>query len=118
MRLCEHRDFQQAVGPQLVSVIAWSGSGPSGHPVLPITQGLTGSAIAQGSTIVVGDVKCPAISHSLWQHAFGDHCSSNRSGLPAVVGTIDVESDRINAFSARDGLILEGCARSARALWR
>ena len=46
MRLCEHRDFQQAIGPQLVSVIAWSGSGPSGHPVFPITQGLTGSAWA------------------------------------------------------------------------
>jgi len=34
MRLCEHRDFQQAIGPQLVSVIAWSGSGPPGPSCL------------------------------------------------------------------------------------
>jgi putative methionine-R-sulfoxide reductase with GAF domain len=35
----------------------------------------------------------------------------------AVVGTIDVESERANAFSEKDQRRLEQCAKVARPLW-
>jgi putative methionine-R-sulfoxide reductase with GAF domain len=36
----------------------------------------------------------------------------------AVVGTIDVESDRVNAFSSRDEELLALCAENLLWLWR
>jgi putative methionine-R-sulfoxide reductase with GAF domain len=35
----------------------------------------------------------------------------------AVVGTIDVESDRVNAFGSRDEELLAACAKSLVWLW-
>jgi putative methionine-R-sulfoxide reductase with GAF domain len=37
--------------------------------------------------------------------------------LGKVMGTIDVESERANAFSASDQHLLEECARAALPLW-
>ena len=34
-----------------------------------------------------------------------------------VIGTIDVESDRTDAFSSRDQEVIEQCAESALPLW-
>jgi putative methionine-R-sulfoxide reductase with GAF domain len=34
-----------------------------------------------------------------------------------VMGTIDVESDRMNAFSGRDEALLAACALTLRRLW-
>jgi putative methionine-R-sulfoxide reductase with GAF domain len=35
-----------------------------------------------------------------------------------VAGTIDVESERVNAFSRRDEQLLEECAKNLFWLWR
>ena len=35
-----------------------------------------------------------------------------------VVGTIDVESDRVNAFGTRDEDLLAACAKNLIWLWR
>lgn len=40
----------------------------------------------------------------------------SKSGV--VVGTIDVESERLNAFSTRDEELLALCARNIDWLWR
>jgi putative methionine-R-sulfoxide reductase with GAF domain len=40
----------------------------------------------------------------------------DQSGV--VVGTIDVESDRVNAFSTRDEELLALCAENLLWLWR
>ena len=37
--------------------------------------------------------------------------------VPRVMGTIDVESERANAFSPRDREMIEQCAQSALPLW-
>ena len=34
-----------------------------------------------------------------------------------VIGTVDVESDKLNAFSARDQQMIEQCAQAALPLW-
>jgi GAF domain-containing protein len=106
------------VGAEVVSIVAFSGPGAPTYPQFPITKGLTGSAIREKRTIVVGDVS----SDPRYLTAFGSTLSEiivpvtdETSG--AVIGTIDVESERKNAFSAEDQVMLEECARTARPLW-
>ena len=106
------------VGPELVSIVAFSGPGAPTYPQFPITKGLTGSAIREKRTIVVGDVGCDP----RYLTAFGSTRSEiiipiidETSG--AVIGTIDVESEQKNAFSAEDQAMLEECARTALPLW-
>jgi hypothetical protein len=54
------------VGSEMVTIIAYSGAGTqsgtnsglgAAHPTFPITKGLTGAAIREKATVVVGDVR-------------------------------------------------------------
>jgi GAF domain-containing protein len=106
------------VGSEMVSIIAYSGPGAPAYPAFPITQGLTGSAIRDKAAVVVGDVR----KDPRYLTAFGSTLSEiivpildPRRGT--VIGTIDVESERANAFSASDQQLLEACARAALPLW-
>jgi L-methionine (R)-S-oxide reductase len=106
------------VGPEEASIIAFSGSDAPTYPRFPITKGLTGSAIRDRKTVVVGDVR----SDPRYLTAFGTTLSEiiipvldEKTG--AAVGTIDVESEQANAFSLEDQKLLEACARVARLLW-
>jgi L-methionine (R)-S-oxide reductase len=94
-----------------VEIMGWSGEGPPAHARFPATAGLTGAVVAMGETVVSNDVA----RDPRYLTAF----SSTRSEMivpvvdrrtRAVVGTIDVESDRPNAFEERDRDLLERCA--------
>jgi L-methionine (R)-S-oxide reductase len=106
------------VGRDEVSIIAFSGPSAPAYPTFPIGKGLTGSAIKEKKTVVVGDVtKDPR-----YLTAFGSTKSEiiipildSRRGL--VMGTVDVESERTNAFSDADRKALEDCATAASSLW-
>jgi L-methionine (R)-S-oxide reductase len=106
------------VGPELVSLIAYSGPGAPAYPQFPVTKGLTGEAIRGKTTVVAGDVT----SDPRYLTAF----SSTRSEIiipvldensGRVTGTIDIESDELHAFSEEDERRLEESAKLARALW-
>lgn len=106
-------------GPSgLVRNIVWSGPGAPEYPTFPLTSGLTGAAISGRNTVNVGDVSTDA----RYLTAFG----STRSeiivpvfdGSGSVIGTIDIESEQINAFDARAQALLEACAAVIRPLWR
>src|SRR6266480_6036903 len=106
------------VDPERVSIIAYSGPGAPSFPQFPVTNGLTGSAIRDRKTVVVDDVA----SDPRYLTAFGSTASEiiipvvdEKTG--AVIGTIDVESEQTNAFSAEDQKMLEACSIAARALW-
>jgi putative methionine-R-sulfoxide reductase with GAF domain len=101
-----------------VSNLAWSGSGPPAYPVFPLAKGLTGLAIAGRRTFNVGDVA----QDPHYLTAF----SSTRSEIivpvfaeasGCVVGTIDVESENVNAFDPASQRFLEDCAEAIRSLW-
>lgn len=107
------------VGPELVSIIAYSGPSAPAYPHFPITKGLTGAAIREKKTVVVGDVA----NDPRYLTAFG----TTRSEMiipvldeknAAVVGTIDVESEKRNAFTPEDQLALERIAQGIVPLWR
>jgi putative methionine-R-sulfoxide reductase with GAF domain len=106
------------VSAELVSITAWSGPGAPAYPTFPVTKGLTSSAIREKSPVVVGDVR----SDSRYLTAFGSTLSEIIIPIldprdSRVIGTIDVESERANAFSATDQERLEQCASAALALW-
>jgi GAF domain-containing protein len=104
-----------------VAIVGCSGppgsSGPA-HPTFPVGKGLTGAAIQQKQTVIVGDVR----NDPRYLTAFGSTLSEIIVPVlhPAdgrAVGTIDVESERANAFSSRDREMIEQCAQAALPLW-
>ena len=106
------------VRAELVSIIAWSGPDAPAYPTFPVTKGLTGSAIREKSAVVAGDVR----SDPRYLTAFGSTLSEIIIPVldprhSQVVGTIDAESERVNAFSATDQNQLEQCANAALGLW-
>jgi L-methionine (R)-S-oxide reductase len=100
----------------LVSNIAWSGPSAPAYPEFPATKGLTARAIAGKKTVNVGDVvNDPGYLTAL---------DSTRAEIIVpvflgsdVVGTLDVESEYLNAFDSRAQTLLEECAQILRGLW-
>jgi L-methionine (R)-S-oxide reductase len=94
-----------------IANLAFDGFGAPAHPRFPVTRGLSGSAVASGETVVVGDVR----EDPRYLTAFGSTRSEiivpvvDRAGRK-VVGTIDVESEKVDAFSEEDRAALERCA--------
>jgi L-methionine (R)-S-oxide reductase len=95
---------------------AWSGPGAPAHPTFPATQGLTAHAIATASTVVSNDVTSDP------RYLSNQDDSGSELIVPVllgdrVVGTLDVESDRIDAFSEREVTGFEQIAAVMQPLW-
>ena len=110
-------DVDRAAGT--VKNIVWSGPGAPKYPAFSITKGLTGAAISTRKTVNVGSVA----ADPRYLTAFG----TTRSEIIVpvfdgagenVVGTIDVESEKPNAFSEDVQSLLETCSNIIRPLWR
>ena len=106
------------VGPEMVSMIAYSGPSAPAYPEFPATKGLTSAAVREKKAVVVGDVR----TDPRYLTAFGSTLSEiiipvldEKTGV--VVGTIDVDSEQANAFSLEDQKMLEECAKAAYGLW-
>jgi L-methionine (R)-S-oxide reductase len=105
------------VGAEQVSIIAWSGPGAPEYPTFPVTKGLTGAAIAHKKAVVVGDVR----NDPRYLTAFGNTLSEIIVPVISpdgrVIGTVDVESEKANAFSASDQQMIQQCAEAALPVW-
>ncbi len=101
-----------------IANVAWSGPGPPAHPRFPAGRGLSGEAVATGRTVVCNDVR----NDPRYLVALGDTRSEiivpvKLGAAGRVVGTLDVEAERENAFSEADREFLEECAVAAAGLW-
>ena len=106
------------VGAEMVDAIAWSGATAPAHPSFPVSQGLTGAAIQEKRAVIVGDVR----TDPRYLACFGSTLSEIIVPVlsPAgghVIGTVDVVSDQLNAFTASDQQMIERCAEAALPLW-
>jgi GAF domain-containing protein len=98
-------------------IVAKTGECPPAYPRFPITQGLAGAAVEAKQAVMVADVhKDPR-----YLPTFGS--TQSEIVVPVitesqkVVGLIDVESEKLNAFSENDRDFLEHAAfLIARAL--
>lgn len=106
------------VGPETVSIVGWTGPNAPAYRSFPVTKGLTGSAVESKQPVIVGDVR----NDPRYLTAFGSTLSEMivpvlHPGDGRVVGTVDVESERANAFTSRDREMIEQCAQAALPLW-
>jgi L-methionine (R)-S-oxide reductase len=101
-----------------IEVIAWDGPEAPTHPRFPVSKGLNGACVSSRMPVIVQDVAnerryLPTIGGTR-----GEMIQPILSESGVVVGTIDVESDRVNAFSGRDEELLAACAQNLSWLWR
>ena len=86
-------------------------------PTFPVTKGLTGAAIQQKKAVIVGDVR----TDPRYLTAFGSTLSEIivpvLSPDGRVLGTVDVDSPNVNAFTDRDREMIEQCIQAALPLW-
>jgi putative methionine-R-sulfoxide reductase with GAF domain len=104
------------VTPEEIVAIAWTGSNRPAYPRFPVTQGLSGAAVATRRPVIVQDVS----TDPRYLTAFGS--TRAEAIFPVaiddqILGTIDVESDRVNAFGSDDESFLRNCALVLAHLW-
>lgn len=105
------------VGAREIANVAWSGRGAPAYPRFPVTEGLSGEAVATRNTVVSNDV----VNDPRYLTAFGSTRSEIivpiTTATGEVVGTLDVEDAHENAFADADRKFLEACARALMRLW-
>jgi len=103
--------------PAEIAVIAWAGPEAPTHPRFPISQGLNGACVSSRKPVIVQDVADDARYLTTIGGTRGEMIQPVTDQAGRVVGTIDVESDRVNAFTSRDEDVLAACARNLFWLW-
>src|SRR6185369_6554106 len=100
-----------------IGAIAWTGTVAPAFPRFPRDKGLNGVAVRTNTAVISQDV-----AHDpRYLTAFATTGAEaifpvvDDSGL--IVGTIDVESDRRNAFLPEDESFLRECAIVLKPLW-
>src|SRR5262245_16431481 len=105
------------VGAGEIVAVGWTGGVAPAFPRFPIDRGLNGAAARAARPVVVQDVS----SDSRYLTTFGSTGAEAIfpvvSPTGEVIGTIDAESDRENAFTADDDAFLSECARVLLPLW-
>jgi len=99
-----------------IRAIAWTGAVAPAFPALPRSRGLNGAAVSSGQPLIVQDV----VRDPRWLTTFST--SKAEAIFPvtlrgAIVGTIDVESDRVGAFTTADEDFLGRVALVLQPLW-
>ena len=91
-------------------VVTGTGNEPPAYPRFPVTQGLCGAALESGKAVVVGDVRKDA------RYLPTFHTTRSEIIIPMVnegkrvVGMLDAESEKPNAFGNEDRQFLERAA--------
>ena len=98
--------------------LVYSGPGMPAHPVFSIDAGITGAAIREGRTVNVGDVASDPHYLTAFRTTRSEIIVPVFDGTKtAVIGTIDVESEKPQAFPDEDQIFLEDCAEAVSSIW-
>jgi putative acetyltransferase len=93
--------YSVAEGPTADGMVrneGWSGPGPPAHPTFPVTQGLTAHALAAASVALSNDVGSDPRYLANQVDSGSELIVPVVDAADQVVGTLDVESDRVGAF--------------------
>lgn len=82
---------------------------PTEHAAIPLGSGICGAAAAQNETIVVPDVRADSRYLACFVSTRSEIVVPIRDGAE-VLGEIDIDSDRPNAFTDEDRRLLESIA--------
>jgi len=99
-----------------IRAIAWTGAVAPVFPNFSRSRGLNGAAVSSGQPLIVQDVA----RDPRWLTTFST--SKAEAIFPVtlhdtIVGTIDVESDHVGAFTSADEDFLRGAAVVLQPLW-
>jgi L-methionine (R)-S-oxide reductase len=97
--------------------LVWDGPAAPEYPTFPISKGLTSSAVAEKRTVNVGEVGADRRYLTALGGTRSEIIVPILSGQGEVIGTIDVESERSNAFDRNTERMLEDCAARLRPLF-
>jgi putative methionine-R-sulfoxide reductase with GAF domain len=105
------------VGQTDIAVIAWHGPSAPTHPQFSRSHGLNGAAVASGSPVVVQDISMDPRYLTTIGGTQAEMIIPVKANDERVVGTIDVESECVNAFTESDIALLMKCAEVLGQLW-
>jgi L-methionine (R)-S-oxide reductase len=91
-------------------ILAGTGDEPPTYPRFPITQGLCGAALESGKPIVVGDVRKDSRYLPTFHSTRSEIIVPMTNGHRHIVGMLDAESEKLNAFGDEDRQFLERAA--------
>jgi len=101
-----------------IAAIAWTGGKAPAFPRFPITSGLNGAAVSSRRHVVVQDVTRDPRYLTTFGSTRGEAIFVVASPADGrIIGTIDVASDRPNAFTPDDEAFLGSCAEALVSLW-
>ena len=118
-----HRDYRWVgvyrVEDHEIVAVAWTGDEAPAYPRFPIERGLCGAAVRSGEVVISGDVMRDPRYLTTFGTTRSEMIVPIKRGEPdeAVVGLIDAESDRVNAFGDEDRDFLTCCAQCLAPLW-
>lgn len=102
----------------VVTNIAWSGPSGPAYSSFPVTKGLTSRAIAGRKTVNVPDVTHDSDYLTCLGSTRSEIIIPILSDLgDKVIGTIDIESENLNAFDAEAQNLLEEWASALKRFW-
>jgi GAF domain-containing protein len=91
-------------------ILTGTGDEPPAYPRFPITQGLCGAALESGKSIVVGDVKHDPRYLPTFHTTRSEIIVPMKNEHRKILGMLDTESDKVNAFGDEDREFLERAA--------
>jgi GAF domain-containing protein len=91
-------------------ILAGTGDEPPAYPRFPITQGLCGAALESGKSIVVGDVHKDARYLPAFHTTRSEIIVPMRNEHRHILGMLDADSEKLNAFGDDDRQFLERAA--------
>jgi GAF domain-containing protein len=110
------REFEQYswVGIYLLQgetlhLVGWDGKEATEHTAIPLAKGICGQAARENRTVVVGDVDSNPEYLSCFPYTKSEIVVPITSG-ETVLGEIDIDGDRPNAYDDSDKRFLEGVA--------
>jgi GAF domain-containing protein len=91
-------------------IVAKTGECPPAYPRFPVTQGLAGAAVESKQAVMVGDVHKDARYLPTFGSTNSEIVVPVITEADKVVGMIDVESEKLDAFTEDDKDFLEHVA--------
>jgi putative methionine-R-sulfoxide reductase with GAF domain len=101
-----------------ICVIAWAGPSAPAHPRFSRSQGLSGAAVRARAPVVVQDVTNDPRYLTTIDGTKAEAIFPVFSADGSVVGTLDVESATVNAFTPPRERWLRDCTAALQPLWR
>jgi GAF domain-containing protein len=91
-------------------IMGGTGTEPPAYPRFPTSQGLCGAALESGKPIVVGDVSKDLRYLPTFHTTRSEIIVPMRNDHRHILGMLDAESDKLNAFGDEDKQFLERAA--------